>query len=136
MALAEKAYVQMNESGWMRSAAYGGGKNRYDAISGGYMFEAIAQIAGKGSGYSIVDRAPFETAFNAGKLITVGSFDHPADVSIVGNHAYAVVSYSKAKQQVTLFNPWGINNGYAPGLVTLSWTQMKRDFFAIEYGTA
>jgi hypothetical protein len=60
---------------------------------------------------------------------------HPADSSIVGNHAYAVINYNKATGQVTLFNPWGINNGAAPGLVTLNWSQLQNDFFGMEYTT-
>lgn len=133
VALAEKAYVQMNEAGWLRTTASGGGRNSYDAIAGGYMFQALNQITGKTGAYSSVSPSTFTTAFNSGKLITFGSVDRPVDASVVGDHAYAVVGYNKTTQQVTLFNPWGINNGYAPGLVTLTWAQMQRDFFAMEY---
>jgi hypothetical protein len=133
VALAEKAYVQFNESGWLRTDPSSVGRNSYAAISGGYMFQALNQITGKAGAYSAVSPATFTTAYNSGKYITFGSVDRPADASVVGDHAYAVVSYNKTTQQVTLFNPWGINNGYAPGLVTLSWDQMQRDFFAMEY---
>jgi hypothetical protein len=133
VALAEKAYVQMNEAGWLRSAVNGGGRNSYDAIGGGYMFEALAQITGRKAGYSAVDKTSFEAALKAGKLITFASANKPPDASVVGQHAYAVVAYNKAKQQVTLFNPWGIDNGYKPGLVTLTWTQMKKDFSTMQY---
>ena len=30
VALAEKAYAQMNEAGWLRPASWGGGTNSYD----------------------------------------------------------------------------------------------------------
>ena len=36
----------MNEAGWLRTVVMGGGRNSYDAISGGYMFEALNQITG------------------------------------------------------------------------------------------
>jgi hypothetical protein len=133
VALAEKAYVQMNESRWLRTDPADIGQNSYNAISGGYMFEALNQITGKTGAYSWVGKNTFTAAYAAGKLITFGSYDQPGDPSVVGDHAYAVVSYNKTTQQVTLFNPWGINNGYAPGLVTLSWAQMQQDFAAMEY---
>ncbi len=133
VALAEKAYVQMNEAGWLRTAVNGGGRNSYDAIAGGYMFEALAQITGRKGGYGTVDKTPFEAALKAGKLITFASTNKPPDASVVGQHAYAVVAYNKTTQQVTLFNPWGVNNGYKPGLVTLTWTQMKKDFSTMQY---
>jgi hypothetical protein len=133
VALAEKAYVQFNESGWLRTDPSDIGRNSYAAISGGYMFQALNQITGKTGGYSAVNKTTFTAAFTAGKYITFGSDDRPIDAGVVGDHAYAVVAYNTTTQQVTLFNPWGINNGYAPGLVTLSWTQMQRDFFAMEY---
>jgi hypothetical protein len=133
VALAEKAYVQFNESGWLRTDPTDVGRNSYDAISGGYMFQALNQITGKPGAYSAVGKSTFIAALTAGKYITFGSDDKPVDAGVVGDHAYAVVSYNATTQQVTLFNPWGINNGYAPGLVTLTWTQMQRDFFAMEY---
>ena len=36
-ALAEKAYVQINEMGWLRSGLPGNGQNSYSAIEGGYI---------------------------------------------------------------------------------------------------
>jgi hypothetical protein len=48
------------------------------------MFSAIAQITGKSASYTTVDSKPFTTAFNAGKLITFGSFSNPVDAGVVG----------------------------------------------------
>ena len=131
--LAEKAYVQMNECGWIRPTSWGGGQNKYTGISGGCMYMALAQITGQATvafastSYS----GSFNTlvsAFDAGESICFGSKTAPASISVVGNHAYAVVGYDVTAQTVTLFNPWGINNGSAPGLVTLTWTQVKASF--------
>src|SRR5262245_57985878 len=47
VALAEKAYVQMNEAGWLRSATMGGGLNSYQAIAGGWFSAAASQIANR-----------------------------------------------------------------------------------------
>ncbi len=49
--------------------------------------------------------------------------------TVVGDHAYAVVGYNATNQTVTLFNPWGINNGSSyPGLITLTWAQIQANF--------
>jgi hypothetical protein len=133
VALVEKAYAQMNESGWLRSDLGDTGHNSYDALNGGYMFEALNQVTNQRTGYYSVDQSKFTSLFNAGKLITFGSVDTPLDHSVVGDHAYAVLSYNAKAQTVTLFNPWGLNNGAAPGTVTLTWTQMKNDFGDMEF---
>jgi hypothetical protein len=58
-----------------------------------------------------------------------GSNSNPTSSTVVGNHAYALVGYDATTQTVTLFNPWGINNGSSyPGLVTLSWAQVQANF--------
>jgi hypothetical protein len=135
VALAEKAYAEMNESGWLRAAFGDKGHNSYDAIAGGYMTDALRQIDHRNTGFALVGESQFVAAWNAGSLITFGSFSRPHDTSIVGNHAYAVVGYNATTKLVTLFNPWGVNNRSAPGLVTLTWAQMSQDYFAMEYTT-
>ena len=46
-ALAEKAYVQINEMGWIRSGLSGNGKNAYSAIEGGYIYAALGHVTGQ-----------------------------------------------------------------------------------------
>ena len=46
-ALAEKAYVQINEMGWLRTGLPGNGQNAYAAIEGGYIYAALGQITGQ-----------------------------------------------------------------------------------------
>ena len=46
-ALAEKAYAQINEMGWLRSGLPGNGQNSYSAIEGGYIYAALGQITGQ-----------------------------------------------------------------------------------------
>lgn len=53
--------------------------------------------------------------FDAGQTLTFASLPAPAG-NIVPNHAYAAVNYDEAAQTVTLFNPWGADNVYPPGL--------------------
>jgi Calpain family cysteine protease len=128
-ALAEKAYVQLNELGWERPMLSGNGQNSYTAIEGGYIYASQGQVTGLSTvafamtGYSN-SFSTFVTAFNAGKLVGFASKSTPASSSVVGNHAYAVVGYNATNQTVTLFNPWGIQYG----LVTLNWSQIQQNF--------
>ena len=39
-----------------------------------------------------------------------------------------MVAYNHSTQTVTLFNPWGIDNGSAPGLVSLTLSQLANNF--------
>jgi hypothetical protein len=128
-ALAEKAYVQLNELGWERVGLSGNGQNAYASISGGYVYAAQGQITGQntvaftatavGTSFST-----FVAAWNQGKSIGFASKAKPASTTVVGGHAYAVVGYNATNQTVTLFNPWGIQYG----LVTLSWSQIQANF--------
>src|SRR5262249_32964863 len=128
VALAEKAYVQMNETGWLRTSPWGwslpgAGKNVYNAISGGGMFMAVNQITGDATVASVAtiySTQGFNTmaaAFNAGESICFGSMDSPASSQVVGDHAYALLSVNTTNQTVTLYNPWGVNNGHDSGTI-------------------
>ncbi|HEY2759881.1 MAG TPA: C2 family cysteine protease [Pirellulales bacterium] len=132
VALAEKAYVEINECGWIRPASWGGGQNVYTGISGGAMYMALNQITGAATVAYTSTTSSFDAmaaAFNAGKSICFGSKDSPANTNlVVGDHAYAVVAVNTTTHTVTLFNPWGLNNGHDSGTVTLSWTQVQANF--------
>lgn len=128
-ALAEKAYVQINEMGWLRSGLAGSGQNTYSAIEGGYIYAALGQITGQSTtAFAYTTGATsfttFVTAYNAGKMIGFASKSTPASTQVVGNHAYAVVGYNATNQTITLFNPWGIEYG----LVTMTWAQIQGSF--------
>jgi hypothetical protein len=116
VALAEKAYVEINECGWIRPTSWGGGQNVYTGISGGCMYMAMNQITGQSTtAFISTAGSSFNTmaaAFNSGKEICFGSKDSPANPNlVVGDHAYAVVGINMTTHTVTLFNPWGLNNG-------------------------
>jgi hypothetical protein len=128
-ALAEKAYVQINEMGWLRAGLSGSGQNAYSGISGGYIFAALSQITGQAttpfaSTAGTTSFTTFVTAFNQGKSIGFASKSTPTSNTVVGGHAYAVVGYNATNQTVTLFNPWGIQYG----LVTMTWSQIQANF--------
>jgi hypothetical protein len=128
-ALAEKAYAQINEMGWLRSGLPGNGQNAYAAIEGGYIYAALGQITGQATtAFAMTSGATsfttFVNAFNQGKMIGFASKSAPVSTQVVGNHAYAVVGYNATDQTVTLFNPWGIQYG----LVTMTWSQIQSNF--------
>ncbi len=127
-ALAEKAYAQINEMGWIRSGSTSG-QNSYSALEGGYIYAALGQITGQSTtafAYTATasNFTTFVNAFNQNKLIGFASKSTPASSQVVGNHAYAVVGYDAANQTITLFNPWGIEYG----LVTMTWSQIQGSF--------
>ncbi len=131
VALAEKAYVQINEVGWLRPSSWGGGQNVYTGISGGCMYQALNQITGQATVAYVSSTSSFSTfaaAFSAGKSICLGSKSSPASSTIVGGHAYAVISVNTTAQTVQVFNPWGLNNGHDSGLITLNWAQIGANF--------
>jgi hypothetical protein len=132
VALAEKAYAQLNEAGWLRAGMTGSGINSYQAIAGGWFSAASRQIANRASTTAMIGSSSFNqfaTAFNTGKAVGFASKNAPASSQVVGNHQYVAVGFSSSSQTVTLFNPWGVSNGssYA-GLVTLEWSDLAASF--------
>jgi hypothetical protein len=138
--LAEKAYVQLSEQGWSRALEGGGSQNKYTNISGGYIFDALSQITGSSStwvyhGATLLngDFNAFVAAWNAGELVGFASSNSPTSSAIVADHAYAVIGYNAQAKTITLYNPWGVNNGYAPGIVTLTWAQVEANFWEMDH---
>lgn len=130
VALAEKAYAQMNEAGWLRVGLSGNGQNAYQAIAGGLFSQAMKQVTNVNTtNYQMNSKATltqFVTAFNSGKMIGFATKTSGTQANVVGGHQYVVVGYDAKTQQITLFNPWGVNNGSSkPGLVTMSWSQIQ-----------
>jgi hypothetical protein len=128
-ALAEKAYAQINEMGWLRVGLPGNGLNSYSAIEGGYIYAALGQISGQAtipfsSTVGATNFTTFVNAWNQGKSIGFASKNAPASSQVVGGHAYAVVGYNATNQTITLFNPWGTQYG----LVTMTWTEIQANF--------
>jgi hypothetical protein len=134
VALAEKAYAEMNQEGWLRPSSWGGGQNSYKGISGGYIEQAMAQILGAPTQAVALTNTPaafaaLAAAFNAGKEIGLSSLGSPANSAIVGGHAYSVVAVDTVNQTVTVYNPWGLNNGTQySGLVTIKWSAITQSF--------
>lgn len=147
VALIEKAYAQLNESGWIGHSDSGWDfrpddkdTNSYQGISGGLPDETTEQITGRSMTWSLVDNAKAKTvvhAFNRGKFVTLGSYQ-PKTQTIVPGHAYTLVDYNAKTRKFTLYNPWGDDGSQRKqdrnpwdGELTLSWRQVKQDFYAL-----
>lgn len=136
--LAEKAYVQINESGSIK-AYYGDDQNAnsYQDISSGNPTYATWQISGRSTDWGAIRNATageVQTAFNSGKLITFDSTRNPASLAVEQKHAYVMVGYDAPTQTFTLYNPWGIDGTTSQdsnpddGRITLTWTQLTSNF--------
>jgi len=112
VALAEKAYAQFTG-------------NSYANLDFGSINASLSQITGNTWLFPMSDLSSFVDAYNAGAIIGLTSAITPASPSIVGLHAYALVSYDATTQILTLYNPWG-------SLVTISWADVSSNFAAIQ----
>lgn len=129
VALAEKAYAQLNEFGFSRAGFLVSGQNTYAALDGGYIYAALTHVTGLPTTpftftSGTENFTKFVEAYNAGKLIGFATYSNPPTPGIVSNHAYAVIGYNSENQTITLFNPWGIEYG----LTTMTWSQITPNF--------
>jgi hypothetical protein len=80
-ALAEKAYAQINEMGWLRNGFSGSAQNSYSAIDSGYIYVALGQITGQGTlpfNSTGARNQCFENAYNREKSIGFTSLAIPS----------------------------------------------------------
>jgi hypothetical protein len=127
VAFAEKAYAQLNESGWI----YQDNTNTYNGIGkGGYLKDAFAHITGKNTSFG--NRLNFNSiidTFNSGQLVGFGSKSSGVASNIVSSHAYALINYNSSTQKFTLFHPWGVSTTSSkPSILELSWSDIESSF--------
>ncbi len=133
VALAEKAFAQENASGYVSTGAPG--RNAYSALNGGDPSWALSAITGRTAQDNDISDSALAADWKQGNLLVLTTVDRPADRSIVGYHAYAVVNFNAANDTYTLFNPWGVNGGYTsatspfyPGFITIKGSQLAANF--------
>jgi hypothetical protein len=132
-ALAEKAYAQLNESGWLGTLAPG--SDFYFALDNGNVstiVTALAAFSGRPAVAFSTSSAEVATAMSQGKLVVLGTGDSTGNPHIEHNHAYAVVGYSPgADLPFTAFNPWGVygDGGSIWGLFTANAAALQAYFF-------
>jgi hypothetical protein len=139
VALAEKAYAQMNGQGWLGTLQPG--SYSYAALANGNKDtakQALEAITGLGAdSFTTADTLGVITGhkasdviddLNAGRFVVIGT---PSDAPspVVASHEYAVLTYDPDADQFLLFNPWGVNNttGY-PGLVVVDGSFIDEHF--------
>jgi len=111
VALAEKAYAQINEAGWIGQD----NTNSYQGLNGGWSHAVLRQISNQSSSVDWTlqndDRLNIINQFNAGKTVFM-NWTNPE-----GGHALLLTGYNAITQQFSIYNPWG--NTYS-----LSWQQV------------
>ena len=120
VALAEKAYVQMSQSGWTGQDT----RNTYDSIGGGWAKMTLEQITGRSATANFMDLSKMWTAFTSGQSIALHTNETGTEAGIVGNHVYVFTGFNYATGRYTVYNPWGGNDGP----VELTGAQLMRNF--------
>ncbi|MEG4447164.1 C2 family cysteine protease [Microcoleus sp. AT9_B5] len=126
VALAEKAYAQINEAGWIGQD----GTNTYKGIEGGWMNFSTAQISNKSGNKFSLPNTPDSliSAFTSGKLVSLASKFSGVAQPVVTGHAYALVGYDNYSKIFKMFNPWGIGNNQDGGYLNFTWSQIQANF--------
>jgi hypothetical protein len=137
VALAEKAYAQVNQSGWIEQQD---GTNTYIGIEYGLGYYAMRHVTGRNTSQiyqpsGIVDTNAIKNAFNAGQMITVGSKPSGVASNVVANHEYVLVGYNSSTQQFRLYNPHGVNSTPNSGHLDLTAFQISQSFNYWAYTT-
>jgi Calpain family cysteine protease len=140
VALAEKAYAQMNESGWLLTNLPG--ENSYQAFDGAPMSwgaQYLHSITGKYETrtFGIPTASTLAWSFQTGRSAIVGTAGatQSSDL-IVPTHAYALVGYDATSVlPFTFYNPWGELGGYSgstnkyyPGTIKMSIADVSNYF--------
>jgi hypothetical protein len=130
VALAEKAYAQINESGWIgqdNTNSYNGRDLSATAVSGnsaginsGWPYNAMRHITGQNTSHQDVTRIdwwPFPklvndldtmiNTYNLGRLVVLNTKESGVASDIVANHSYIMTGYNSYTQCFQLYNPWG-----------------------------
>lgn len=123
VALAEKAYAQLNASGWIGQD----GTNSYDGIWAGQPANVFSQIAGTSTTVASLSKTGIINAFNAGKAITISTKEFGTAYNVVSNHVYMLINYDPVSDKFHLFNPWGYG-APLPAELQLSFTEIVASF--------
>ena len=132
--LVEKAYAQLAEFGWLDTG--GDATNSYAAINAGWPGDVTGQATGKTvlDLLALDDPRVIAKAFASGRAVTFITPSQPVSPDVIGDHVYALVGYDARTREFILFNPWGLNNGSVPGIVTLTWEGVLQNCYAWDYG--
>ncbi len=130
-ALAEKAYVQINESGWVRPVSQEAARMSiplFLKVIHTLCWDSL-RVRPRLAFESVSAPTSFATlaaAFTRGDSVCLASSGSPPSNQVIESHEYAVLSVDTVAQTVTLFNPWGLNNSHDSGTITLSWSSSRQ----------
>ena len=127
VALAEKAYAQINESGWIGQ----NGTNSYDGIWGGWIEVSMRHISGLSTSTRSVNYMTEQELIdliNSDQLL--GANVWTTDYGLVSAHCYAITSYNESDGTFHFQNPWGYSHADVTwdqpmnitGSITVAWT--------------
>lgn len=119
VALAEKAYAQISQSGWTGQDT----ANSYEAIAGGWAKTTLSQIRGIEADANWMNLSSMWSAFAAGRSVALHT-NGTTEAGIVGNHVYTLTGYNYSTGKYTVYNPWGGSDGF----VELTGTQLMNNF--------
>jgi Ca2+-binding RTX toxin-like protein len=145
VALAEKAYAQLNESGWIGQDS----TNSYQGLYAGKIANAMTHVTGWTT-YHVsmytdakpdpltgptltLSRDQIIEKVNAGKLLGLGSLETPPNSKVVGHHAYTVTGYNPTTGWFGLYNPYGLRRSISsladhPAFLYLTWDEITANF--------
>ena len=109
VALAEKAYAQINEAGWIGQD----GNNSYPGIEYGWAKKSIEHITGIDTTSNNIDINNIINSYNSNHLVTLSTKSDSKKLYLdpekefVGSHVYVMTGYNAATNKFTLYNPWG-----------------------------
>lgn len=131
VALAEKAHVQMNESGTIGQD----NTNSYNGIgdpetpgsgvnNGGYagLVHATGLVVNSGN-ISTLNSAMLKNSITNGQMVTMISYGEQSDSNVVANHAYALVGYNTKTDKFRIYNPHG-SGGSKPEHLDLTFAEL------------
>jgi hypothetical protein len=130
VALAEKAYAQLNESGWISQD----GTNTYVGIDFGQPAKAFSHLSGKSAGNTFFGSYSSDLTLKGlllkdladGEAITLATKDSGVDSDVVANHAYQLVGYDGQTGLFELYNPHG-PGASKPTRLFLSISQLRKN---------
>ena len=109
VALAEKAYAQLAESGWSRPSNV---NNGYGSIEGGWMDYVIKQITGLNSTFKSIlnmNQTQLINLVNSNQILTAG-FVNGGGYGVYNSHAYTITAYNSTTGKFHLRNPWATSH--------------------------
>ncbi|MEB3188968.1 MAG: CARDB domain-containing protein [Snowella sp.] len=134
VALAEKAYAQLAESGWSRPAYNAStSTNSYAAIESGWMDLVIQEVTGLSttsqtlSATTSMTQTALINLVNSNQILTAGFVYGDGGGLVVNNHAYTITAYNSTTGQFHLRNPWGYQDS------DLTWSQLVSLQAVVQY---